>query len=75
MIYTGKINLQRGRAYADSIAAMMQAFPLLFPANTNTWKAGTTDPASATFADPHVWGPVRFLLQGVDGRLQICIRR
>jgi len=55
MIYTGKINLQRGRGHADSIAAMMQAFPLLFPAHTNAYKAGTTDPASATFADPHVW--------------------
>jgi cytochrome c556 len=55
MVYTGKINLPRGRAHADSIAAMMQAFPLLFPAHTNAWKPGTADPASATFADPHIW--------------------
>jgi cytochrome c556 len=60
MIYTGKINLPRGRAYADSIAAMMQAFPLLFPAHTNSWKPGTTDPASATFADPHIWDQFDF---------------
>src|SRR5262245_63843494 len=32
MVYTGKINLPRGRGHADSIAAMMQVFPLLFPA-------------------------------------------
>jgi hypothetical protein len=60
MIYTGKINLPRGRGNADSIAAMLQAFPLLFPAHTNAWKAGTTDPASATFADPHVWDQFDF---------------
>ena len=60
MVYTGKINLQRGRGHADSIAAMMQAFPLLFPAHTNAWKPGTTDPASATFADPHVWDQFDF---------------
>src|SRR4051794_12151491 len=37
MVYTGKINLLRGRGHADSIAAMMQAFPLLFPAHTNAY--------------------------------------
>ncbi len=60
MIYTGKINLPRGRGHADSIAAMMQAFPLLFPSHTNAWKPGTTDPASATFADPHIWDQFEF---------------
>jgi hypothetical protein len=60
MIYTGKINLPRGRGNADSIAAMLQAFPLLFPAHTNAWKPGTADPASATFADPHIWDQFDF---------------
>src|SRR6476661_11078158 len=31
MIYTGKINISRGRANADSISAMLQAFQFLFP--------------------------------------------
>ncbi len=60
MIYTGKINLPRGRGHADSIAAMLQAFPLLFPAHTNAYKPGTVDPASATFADPHIWEQLDF---------------
>jgi cytochrome c556 len=60
MIYTGKINLPRGRRNADSIAAMLQAFPLLFPAHTNAWKPGTADPGSATFADPHIWDQFDF---------------
>lgn len=60
MIYTGKINLPRGRGHADSIAAMIQAFPLLFPAHTNAWKPGAADPASSTFADPHIWDQFDF---------------
>jgi cytochrome c556 len=60
MVYTGKINLPRGRGHADSIAAMLQAFPLLFPAHTNAYKPGTADPASATFADPHIWDQFDF---------------
>jgi cytochrome c556 len=56
MIYTGKINLPRGRANADSIAAMLQAFPLLFPSSTNSWTPNAGgDLARATFADPHIW--------------------
>jgi hypothetical protein len=37
MSYTGKFNLPRGRNNADSISAMLQTFPLLFPPSTNTW--------------------------------------
>jgi len=56
MIYTGKFNLERGRNSADSIAAMLQAFPLLFPPATNTWTPNAQrDPAVDTFADPHIW--------------------
>jgi len=56
MIYTGKLNLPRGRNNADSIAAMLQAFPLLFPPSTNTWTPNAPrNPAVDTFADPHLW--------------------
>jgi hypothetical protein len=56
MIYTGKINLPRGRANADSISAMLQASPLLFPPSTNTWTPNAGgELAFATFADPHIW--------------------
>jgi cytochrome c556 len=64
MIYTGKINLPRGRSNADSIAAMMQAFPLLFPRSSNTWTPGQAgDLAVATFADPHIWDQYDFFLK------------
>jgi cytochrome c556 len=61
MIYTGKINLPRGRNNADSISAMLQAFPLLFPPSTNTWTPNEKrDPASDTYADPHIWEQLDF---------------
>jgi cytochrome c556 len=67
MVYTGKINLQRGRANADSISAMLQAFALLFPPSTNSWvpnQAG--DLAYATFADPHIWEQYDFFYKQVQ---------
>jgi cytochrome c556 len=61
MIYTGKINLSRGRGHADSISAMLQAFPFLFPTSTNTWTPNVGgDIAFATFADPHIWEEFEF---------------
>jgi cytochrome c556 len=67
MIYTGKINLPRGRAAADSISAMLQAFPFLFPPSTNTWTpTAVGDPARATFADPHIWQQLEFFNKEVQ---------
>jgi cytochrome c556 len=67
MVYTGKINLQRGRAAADSISAMLQAFPFLFPRSTNTWTPGAPgDPAHSTFADPHIWDEFDFFYKEVQ---------
>jgi cytochrome c556 len=67
MIYTGKINLPRGRAAADSISAMLQAFPFLFPRSTNTWTSGASaDPARSTFADPHIWDQFDFFYKEVQ---------
>ena len=61
MIYTGKINLSRGRANADSISAMLQAFQFLFPPATNAWTPNAVgNPAQATFADPHIWDQFDF---------------
>ena len=61
MVHTGKIDLARGRANADSISAMMMAFPLLFPASTNTWTPNAPrDPAVDTFADPGIWKTFAF---------------
>jgi cytochrome c556 len=53
---TGNYNLARGQAEADSISAMLMAFPLLFPPTTNTWTdRAPRDPAVDTFASPAVW--------------------
>jgi cytochrome c556 len=53
---TGKYDLNKGRASADSISAMLMAFPLLFPPTTNTWTdKAPRDPAVDTFAAPTVW--------------------
>jgi cytochrome c556 len=44
------------RDHLDTIAAMLQAFPHLFPATTNQWKPkAQRDPALDTFASPLVW--------------------
>jgi cytochrome c556 len=56
MLETGKIDLVTGRANADSISAMLMAFPHLFPASTNQWKPNAArDPATDTLADPAIW--------------------
>ena len=61
MSYTGKFNLLRGRNNADSISAMLQAFPLLFPPSTNTWVPNAPrDPAADTFTDPKLWSEYTF---------------
>lgn len=53
---TGKIDLEKGHAFADTISIMLMAFPHLFPASTNQWKEGATrDPATDTFAAPDLW--------------------
>lgn len=61
MISSGKIDLARARANADSISAMMVAFPHLFPPTTNTWAPNVPrDPAVDTFADPAIWKSFTF---------------
>jgi cytochrome c556 len=56
MLESGKINLERGHAYADSISIMLMAFPHMFPPSTNQWKQGADrDPATDTYASPDVW--------------------
>ena len=53
---TGKYDLVRGQANADSISAMLMAFPYLFPPTTNTWTdKAPRDPAVDTFASPTIW--------------------
>jgi cytochrome c556 len=74
MIYTGKINLPRGRAAADSISAMLQAFPLLFPASTNAWTpTAVSDPAHATFADPHIWQQLEFFYKEIQAAAKYAL--
>jgi cytochrome c556 len=56
MLETGKIDLVSGRANAESISAMLMAFPHLFPNSTNLWHANAgRDPATDTLADTAVW--------------------
>jgi cytochrome c556 len=53
---TGKYDLPKGQANADSISAMLMAFPYLFPATTNTWTdKAPRDPVVDTFASPTIW--------------------
>jgi cytochrome c556 len=56
MLETGKIDLVNGRANAESISAMLMAFPHLFPNSTNLWLANTKrEPATDTLADAAIW--------------------
>src|SRR5262249_54182781 len=42
--------------YAADIAAMLMAFPHLFPPASNQWKeSGDFDPATDTIASPDIW--------------------
>ena len=61
MTGSGKIDLIKGRAHADSISAMLMAFPHLFPPNTNTWMANAPrEPTTGTFTDPSLWKEYAF---------------
>lgn len=52
----GKFDLEKGRASADAISAMLMAFPHLFPPASNTWTdKAPRDPAVDTFAAPAAW--------------------
>ena len=52
----GKLELADAQEHAETISTMLMAFPHMFPANTNQWKAGAErDPAFDTFAAPEVW--------------------
>jgi len=61
MTGSGKIDLARGRANANSIAAMLMAFPHLFSPTTNTWTPNVPrDAAGETFTDPSLWKEYAF---------------
>jgi hypothetical protein len=56
MLQTGKVELVAARANAESISAMLMAFPHLFPNSTNQWKQNAArDAATDTLADPAIW--------------------
>jgi cytochrome c556 len=57
MLETGNIDPVSGRANADTISAMLMAFPHLFPSSTNLWTAGNAarNPATDTLADAAIW--------------------
>jgi cytochrome c556 len=56
MLQTGKVELVAARANAESISAMLMAFPHLFPDSTNQWKQNAArDAATDTLADPTIW--------------------
>jgi cytochrome c556 len=56
MLETGNVDLVSGRANAESISAMLMAFPHLFPDSTNLWKTNAVrDPATDTLADAAIW--------------------
>jgi cytochrome c556 len=50
------IDLDRAEQQADTISAMLMAFPHLFPPSTNQWKPNAErDPARDTYASPEIW--------------------
>jgi cytochrome c556 len=56
MIAVGRVDLDDVHVKADAIAAMLTAFPHLFPPGSNLWKPDTDqDPATATLASPDLW--------------------
>jgi len=56
MIAGGRVDLDRVRDEAGAIAAMLTAFPHLFPPSSNRWKPDDNqDPATATLAAPELW--------------------
>jgi cytochrome c556 len=56
MIGAGRVDLDDVRTQADAIAAMLTAFPHLFPPASNLWKPDSDqDPVTATLASPDLW--------------------
>ncbi len=52
----GRLDAPEAQEHADTISIMLLAFPHMFPAQTNQWKAGADrDPATDTFASPDLW--------------------
>jgi len=50
------IDLDRLEPQADTISAMLMAFPHLFPPSTNQWKPNAErDPARDTYGSPDIW--------------------
>jgi cytochrome c556 len=50
------IDLDTAQQHADTISAMLLAFPHLFPPSTNQWQPNAQrDPAHDTYASPDVW--------------------
>jgi cytochrome c556 len=56
MIGQGQIDNEAVRLKADTIAALLMAFPHLFPPSSNLWKPDAdTEPEFTTLASPEVW--------------------
>jgi cytochrome c556 len=71
MTGSGKIDLARGRANANSIAAMLMAFPHLFSPTTNTWTPNVPrDAAGETFTDPSLWKEYTFFYKEAQAASQ-----
>jgi cytochrome c556 len=50
------INLSEGHEHADMISVMLMAFPHMFPAASNQWKANVErDPGRDTYASPDLF--------------------
>jgi cytochrome c556 len=70
---TGKYDLPKGQASADSISAMLMAFPYLFPPTTNTWTdKAPRDPAVDTFAAPTIWESYTAFFQEAQAATKIA---
>jgi cytochrome c556 len=51
-----RVDVDHARVAADAIAAMLTAFPHLFPPSSNRWKPDSDEaPESATLASPDLW--------------------
>jgi len=75
MVETGeKIDSSPVAPNAESISAMLMAFPHLFPNSTNLWIQMRRAIQQPTPSPMRLFGKALVLLQRCHGRIQICIR-
>ena len=75
MLQSGKpIDLTQASGHAETISAMLLAFPHLFPPATNQWQPNVQhDPARDTFASPDIWSNFSDFYAQVEAASQLAL--